>query len=211
MSTPSILVGLAAEARIACRLGWAVTTGGGTASGAEAAARLMVAQGATALVSFGLAGGLDPTLRAGDIIAPRRVVTLDRSFDASLALAARLGGASEHALFGGNAIVATAREKRVLHAATGAAAIDLESGAVARVAAEHGLPFAVLRAICDPAERDLPPAALLALDRAGAIGLGRVLASVFAHPFQIGGLIALASDAARARRTLMRRIEAIGS
>jgi adenosylhomocysteine nucleosidase len=88
--------------------------------------------------------------------------------------------------------------------------VDLESGAVARVALAHGLPFAVLRAVADPAERNLPPAALLALDGAGRIGILRVLGSVFGNPGQILGLLALARDAAAARRALVGRVRTMG-
>jgi adenosylhomocysteine nucleosidase len=88
-------------------------------------------------------------------------------------------------------------------------AVDLETGAVARVAAAHGLPFAVLRAICDPAERDLPPAALVALNARGAIGLARVAGSLIAWPGQVPALLRLAADAAAARRSLARRVAAI--
>jgi len=102
----------------------------------------------------------------------------------------------------GDAVAADAAAKRALFATTAAQAIDLESGGVARVADLHGLPFAVVRAICDPAERDLPPAALVALDRAGAIGFLAVLRSVARRPGQIPGLLALGRDAARARRGL---------
>jgi adenosylhomocysteine nucleosidase len=71
------------------------------------------------------------------------------------------------------------------------------------VAAEHGLPFAVVRAICDPAERDLPAAALIALDQKGAIGLLRVLGSLLRQPSQLPSLLGLARDTARAQRTLI--------
>ena len=73
----------------------------------------------------------------------------------------------------------------------------------------HGLPFAVLRVICDPAERDLPPAALAALDASGAIGLARVVRSVIGRPGQLPALLRLAADAAAARRALARRVAAI--
>ena len=211
------MVGLAAEARIARRLGCPVAIGGGTAAGAEAAGRRMVQAGATGLISFGLAGGLDPGLRPGTILIAAEVLCRpDRDakpdaiaaaramhrFTADAMLSFRLGGATGHVMLGAETIVADADAKRALWQATGAAAVDLESGAVARVAAEHGLPFAVLRAVCDPAERDLPPAALIALDRHGAIGFARVLGSVLAHPAQLAALLALAADAAAARRAL---------
>ena len=91
-----------------------------------------------------------------------------------------------------------------------AAAIDLESGAVARAAISHNLPFAILRVICDPAERDLPPAALTALNNQGAIGLLRVIGSLFANPRQFPALMTLAADAAAARQALAARVAAIG-
>jgi adenosylhomocysteine nucleosidase len=66
------------------------------------------------------------------------------------------------------------------------------------------LPFAVLRAVCDPAQRGLPPAALATLDAGGGIRFARVLGSVAARPWQIPALLRLALDAALARRALMR-------
>ena len=100
--------------------------------------------------------------------------------------------------------VADTHTKRRLSSQTGASAVDLESGAVARVAQRHRLPFAVLRAVCDPAQRTLPPAALAALDSGGGIRLARVLRSVIARPWQIPALLRLALDAASARRAIVR-------
>ena len=190
-------------------LGWPVAIGGGTAGGAVLAAERLVSGGVTALISFGLAGGLDPALRAGSLLVPRAIVTNEQHLLTDPELSERLGGVSVPLLLGARDVVASVAAKRALFAATGAAAVDLESGAVAGVAAEHGLPFAVLRAICDPAERDLPPAALIALDRHGVIGLARVLGSILAHPAQVAGLLALARDAAAARRALRDAVIAI--
>jgi adenosylhomocysteine nucleosidase len=201
-ASAAVVVGLAVEARIARRLGFPVAIGGGTASGAEVAARSLVVSGVAGLISFGLAGGLDPALRAGALLVPSAVLVDGRSVPTDPALSQRLGGCSTGLLLGASDVAASAAAKAALFAATGADAVDLESGAVARVATEHGLPFAVLRAICDPAERDLPPAALIALDQHGAVGLARVFGSVLAHPSQVPGLLALAADAAAARRAL---------
>jgi adenosylhomocysteine nucleosidase len=201
-----IVVGLAAEARIARPLG-ETAIGGGLPEGAEAAAERLVTGGATALLSFGLAGGLDPLLRAGQMVVPECVLEAGLAYPTDAGLNAWLGGLAVPMLLAGDAIVAGIEDKRALFAATGAPAIDLESGAVARVALRHGLPFAVLRAICDPATRALPPAALVALDGGGAIGLLRVLASVARRPAQIAALLALARDASAAQRALRGRVE----
>jgi adenosylhomocysteine nucleosidase len=194
---------LAAEARVARPLGWPIAIGGGTVAGAEAAAERLVREGVTALVSFGIAGGLDPALRPGTIVVPQEVLMDDgERLQTCEVLGRRLGTPSPILMFGGDSIVASAAEKTELFAATNAAAVDIESGAVARVAARHGIPFAVLRAICDPAERDLPPAALIPPDRNGAIQLGRIIGSFFSRPMQMPALPALAADAAAARRSL---------
>ncbi len=198
-----IIVGLEAEARVARRLGWPVETGGGTPEGARDAAELLIQSGVGALLSFGLAGGLDPALRAGDVVIPAWVLEGTWRWAADPGLAAQFGP-MEGALYGGGTILATASAKRAVHLETGAVAVDLESAAVARVAAARGVPFAVLRAICDTAARDLPPAALAALDARGRIGAVRVAASLIRHPGQLPALVALARDAARARQALRR-------
>lgn len=201
-----IVVGMKSEARIARKLGWPVETGGGTPAGAMRAAETLVAKGAKALVSFGLAGGLDPVLFPGDLLVPHTVLDHGEQLACDLELMRRLGGPTRHTILAETEIVPTALEKRDLCRETGAQAVDLESGAVARVALAHGLPFAVLRAICDPANCSLPPAAIIALDHQGGIGFLRVFLSVLRMPRQIQDLRELAADAHIARDALIERI-----
>ena len=185
-----------------------VEVGGGTEAGASAASYRLIAKGVRCLISFGLAGGLDPTLQPGTLLVPDVILSLDGHWPADPRLAAGLGRVGG-ALFSGGAVVATAAEKLALHARTGAAAVDLESAAVAQAASRHALPFAALRAVCDPAGRSLPQTALAALDQNGRIGLWRVAKGVFSHPGEVPVLMALAVDAARARRALQTRVDAI--
>jgi adenosylhomocysteine nucleosidase len=203
---PAIVVGMAAEARIARRLGWPVAIGGGTANGAQSAANELAQQGCGSLISFGLAGGLDPVLRPGAVVVPTTVIAGGQRYAADVDLSRMLGGPTPHVILGCDAIAASVADKTRLREQTGAAAVDLESGAVARVAALRGIPFAVLRAICDPAERALPPAALAALNARGGIAIWRVLAAIVAHPGQLPALITLAADATMARRSLIARV-----
>ena len=201
-----IVVGLTAEAKIAQRRFSMIETGGGTSAGAEAAARRLIDRGARGLISFGLAGGVDPALRPGTVIVPEAVLTHAGAVPVSAELARCLAQTSSHRLLGGDRVVASASQKQTLWLTSGCSAVDLESGPVALAAVAHRLPFAVLRAICDPAERDLPPAALSALNDRGAIGLMRVIASVIAHPGQIPPLLSLARDATAARQALIGRL-----
>jgi adenosylhomocysteine nucleosidase len=208
---PALIVGLTAEARIARVAGWPIGIGGGGSAGAMVAAETMLRSGASGLVSLGLAGGLAPDLPAGTVVIPSMVRIRDDLLAVDLALAARLGGADGRSILGHDTIVVTAVEKQRLHAATGAVAVDMESGAVALVAQAHRVPFAVLRVICDPAARTLPPAALVALDQGGAIGLCGVIGSLLRRPAQFPALMRLAADAATARRTLRDRVARIAA
>jgi adenosylhomocysteine nucleosidase len=204
-----VVVGLSAEARIARRLGWRIEIGGGTAGGAAQAAARLADSGVSALVSFGLAGGLDPALRPGAVVVPSEVCVDGRLAGADPRLSDRLGGATRHSLLAGTQIATTAAEKAALRHATGADAIDLETAGLVRVAEARGLAFAVLRAVCDPAERNLPPAALAALNVGGGIALSRVLRSIARRPTQIPALLALAADAIAARRALVQRVTSV--
>ncbi len=193
------MVGLEAEARIARRLGGIVEIGGGDAEGAAAACQRLIAQGVRSLISFGLAGGLHPALQPGALVIPDVVLSQEGHWPTHPPLAARLGQMGG-AMFSGGSVVVTAAEKEALFVRTGAAAVDLESAAVAEAAGRHALPFAVLRAICDPAGRSLPRAALVALDSDGKISAGAVMREAMKRPAEFAALIVLGTDAARARR-----------
>ncbi len=206
---PAFLTGFAAEARIARHAGWPVDMGGGSTAGAIRAAHRLIEAGATGIVSFGLAGGLDPDLPPGTLVVAEGVIVMQRIWRTDAALNARLGGSTGHLCLGIDRIAASAAEKLLLGHESGAAAADMESGAVAVVAGEAGIPFAVVRAICDPAERDLPAAALVGLDPSGRIALSPIVWSILKRPGQIGALMRLARDAAAARQALTERVRRI--
>ena len=73
-----------------------------------------------------------------------------------------------------DAPVLTAEEKSALRHATGAVAVDMESLAAGRFAAARAAPFAILRAVSDPADRDLPRLVLAAVDADGGVNVGAV-------------------------------------
>jgi adenosylhomocysteine nucleosidase len=203
------VVGLKAEAALLRGSGFLVGIGGGEPKGAAIEAESLVAKGAEALISFGLAGGLNPALPPGAILVPPILIENETVFQCDTELITWLGGATINAMLGGTEIVVTAAQKSALFEASKADAVDLESGAVARVAKAAGLPFAVLRAVADPASRDLPPAALIALNAAGKIRLLPILASVLQNPQQIAALISLAGDASKARTALIKKLQVL--
>jgi adenosylhomocysteine nucleosidase len=200
-----IITGLTAEARIAAPLGRTLAGGGYPAGAAEVAAHL-ADDGATALLSFGLAGGLCSSLTAGAAVIPVAILAGGERFTTDRALNVWLGGATGQTLLATEDIVATGAAKQQLRHQTGAAAVDMESGAVAAVARARRLPFAVLRVICDPAETDLPHAALVALTDRGTVGAMRLLGSLLRQPLQVPSLIRLARQTAAARAELVRNV-----
>ncbi len=210
------ITGLEAEARIARRAGLAAKASGGVAVQTLQAAEAFLAQGADMLLSFGIAGALAPHLVPGTLLLPRAVIEENgtrRMVDAGLR--SRLGDALAAAglrgepgdILGADEAAASRARKAALFAASGAVAIDLESHIIARAAERAGSSFLVLRAIADPAERDLPEAALEGLDATGAPAFGRVLVSVAHHPGQIAALLRLAGDTRRALYALRSALE----
>ena len=204
-NAPALVVGFVAEARVARLSGWPVAIGGGTTVGAARMVRRLIEAGATGIVSFGLAGGLDPRLPAGALMVANAVTVNGDVLPTDPTLNARWGGSTGHLCLGLDRVIVSADEKRRLSQASGAAVVDMESGAVATIAGAAGVPFAVVRAVCDPAHRTLPPAALVALDAAGRLVGARLAMSILRRPAQLRALIALARDAALARRALRAR------
>jgi adenosylhomocysteine nucleosidase len=190
-----IACGLQREARVIARNG-TVVVGGGDAGRLEAELEAAAAGAAVAaILSSGIAGALDPALKAGDVV-------IDGDF--AEVLRKILPGARAGRVIGSDAIVATVAAKRALFQQTGALAVDMESHIAARVAARHGLPFAALRVISDIATEALPPAALIGMRPDGGMALGAVLASLARNPAQLSALIRTGMSAGRAFRSLER-------
>ena len=205
------VTGLRAEARIARRAGLSIVCAGGIPAHSAAALGHAIGGGAAAgLVSFGISGGLSPALAPGTLICARAVIAADGTRYATDDMwRARMPdwpGVVDGDVFGSDTIVGTAAEKAALHARTGGIAVDLESAVVAQAATRAGLPFVAIRAIADPAQRDLPAAAYVSLTPDGAPNVGKILASVLAEPGQIQGLIRLAHDTNTALRALNRAV-----
>jgi len=206
--------GLVAEARIvewargASRPVRAVSCGGRAdilATRLEAA----VADGAIAVVSFGIAGGLAGGMRPGACVVAEAVVSPEGiRYETCPSWRRRLAdalapGAVCGAIAGVGKPVASCAEKLALHERTGALVADMESHVAARVALAASLPFAALRVVADPADRTLPPAALDGMRPDGSADIGAVLRSLAAQPRQLAGLLRVALDT-RAALTALR-------
>ena len=193
------VTGLQAEARIAGGIGVATLSGGGDAARLAVLIQGSLAKGASAIISFGIAGGLAPGLPAGTVVIADRVESGEFCWDTDPQWRARLLEALPHAVRGSLAgvdeAVAGASSKTRLRGATGAVAVDMESHVAARLAALHGVPFAALRVIADPAERSLPQAALAGMRPDGSTDVRAVLSALLKRPGDVPALIHTALDA----------------
>jgi hopanoid-associated phosphorylase len=193
------------EARIAAGPGVEVLPG---ARGARLerilAARLcMPCEG---VISFGVAGGLDPSLAPGAVVLAQHIVDGDTGFDTDLLWGAALREALPLAiggtLAGSDGAVASVAEKHALRRASAALAVDMESHLVARLAQAAHLPYIACRVVLDPAGRSVPPAALAALGPDGRTDLAALLSALARGPRQLGDLLQLARDGRTARAAL---------
>ncbi|MDQ2859829.1 MAG: nucleoside phosphorylase [Pseudomonadota bacterium] len=183
-----VLVGMKREARI---------VGEGAVIGAAGLAAAMARRPA-GIVSFGLCGGLDPALKAGDLVVGTGVNGTPTDAAWANRLTAALPGAHRGDFTSGGAMAATPRDKAVLRRQTGAAAVDMESHALTGA----GLPFAILRAVSDPAGRALPRAAQAGFKADGEIDVGAVLRALLARPAELPALFRTAREAGAAFRSL---------
>ena len=164
-----------------------------------------LAGGAAGIISFGMAGALDPSLRLGDWVIGQ---TLSGICDAQCdpawvaALARCLPDARIGPCFADGQMIATADGKRTLASRHHAIAVDMESHIAARAAAEAGLPFAILRCISDEAAANLPPAIAVSMAAGGGLAPGAILGSLLKQPGQIPALIRSTTGFARAIATL---------
>ncbi len=168
--------------------------------------------GAAGIVSFGTAGGLAPDLEPGTLVIARAIegpfgrVEADADWSARMADALMASPLAAKTRRGVEAAVAApltgAADKAALFGACGALAVDMESHLAAAAAAAHGVPFAVCRAIVDPARRSLPKAAMAGLRDDGTTAVLPVLRELARDPAQLGGLLRVAADAKAARQSL---------
>jgi hypothetical protein len=103
------------------------------------------AEGATAVLSFGIAGGLDTGLECGALVVATRVRAPGGAWPADATWSSalvRASGARFGVVAGANTVVSGPDAKRSLRLMTDALVVDLESAVAAAFAASRGLPFA---------------------------------------------------------------------
>jgi adenosylhomocysteine nucleosidase len=168
--------------------------------------------GLRAVISFGIAGGLDPALQSGDVVVATAVIAEDGvwkvppSVVSAMTDRVRVSGipVAQGALVGAEEPVLFPATKASMREATDAIAVDMESHIGAAFAARNNLPFAAVRVISDPAERALPPLAKRALKPDGRVDFAAVLTGLARAPSELSMLLRAGGDAGRAFAGLRR-------
>lgn len=209
-----IVVGMEDERAIAAGDDTIVVVGTAKASVLRNKLASIKTDGISAVYSFGVAGGLDPTLKPGDLLLSSRVLSRHVSGDDSLpdqlwesdlqlltayTIKAR---SNPDIRFRKGVFLGTDLEARDnpetgnkgLRDKTGADIIDNETHIAAQFAAEHQLPFLSIRAVSDSVNHPLPPAALIALDADGSPNGSEILKSLIKDPSQIPDLVRTAIE-----------------
>jgi len=192
-------------------------TGDGAARAARNAATILDRLGAARLLIVGIAGGLSPGLRSGDLLVARRVVDLGDSAplpqpDSTWVDQALAVGGTAALLISSPTILVTARQKAAVYASLpggSVAAVDLESAALAREAGRRRIPYLVLRAVSDPAEESLPMDFEGLRNREGGVSRPRVLLHALAQPSLMSSLLMLRRRLKDCAEALARMIPAV--
>jgi hopanoid-associated phosphorylase len=211
-----VAVGLDFEARLALGAGEAkVCCGRGTQMAVALATA--IGPGCGGIISFGIAGGLDPQLRTGTPIVASSVIgangvriALPTDERWSQILLQSRPHAVHAPVLGVDAPVTEPKDKLRLFRQTGAAAVDMESHIAAAIADSHGLPFAVLRVVADPARQRVPQAALCGMRADGSLDALAVLRALWRSPGDIAAMPAVARNAWVARAALARARHGLG-
>lgn len=195
-----------------------IVSGAGPNHAHSAASRLLEHK-VDALVSWGCAAALDPTLNPGDLVLPDHILAPDgfehtvcfewhERVRRALAPVLRI---TTGPLLGSSKIIAGSAEKQELHLDRGAIAVDMESASVASVAKARGLPFLAVRAIADPARMSLPDSVTIAMDERGDVKLPKLLRHALAHPADFIALARLGKAFYAATDTLRRTALILGT
>ncbi|MEO8602448.1 MAG: hypothetical protein ABI629_07730 [bacterium] len=174
-----------------------IKTGVGPAHAATAAAALDLRD--TALViSTGCAGGLDPRLRAGDLVLASTVLDGETAWSTDAVVRARAVtvASTAHLRVSQGAIrcsasVLVSPADKARAAGGGAVAVEMEGGPIAAAAAATQVPFISVRAVLDSADEDLQVLTHFTNPLSGNLRPLALVQHVFSHPEAIANLLSL--------------------
>jgi len=173
-----------------------------------------VQRGVKRILSFGIAGGLEPGLPIGSMVIGSQVHSPDGTWPCDVEwvnqLMQKFPEAHCGGVWGSETIVASAREKRQVYEKSRCLVVDMESQCAAQIAAEANIPLGVLRVVCDSANMDVPPVVMVSIGEDGKIHIGRAMWHIMRHPTQCGDLVGMLQGTGKAHKVLRKASTALG-
>ena len=208
----------ARSAQILTQHGWQLRVSGMGIERAREAAAQMLASGVRRLLVWGTAGGLDPALRAGTLFLPDVIHAADSGVrhEVSALFHEKLGSAltglnvpliRRGILLTTKLPLFTPGEKAQAALETSALMVDMEAAAVAEVAEQAGVEYAVLRVLLDDAGASLPPAVIAAVETQHPHL--KVMTGLLKRPQDLPCVLRLGRSFQRAHRSLATAAQAL--
>ncbi len=157
------------------------------------------------VVHLGFAGGLDPSLNAGDAPPISQIMTAmgeATQFDVN-------GQADAVSLLTLDYIADSPQVKAELHEQHRAALVDMESFHVAQTASDRGIPYTPIRAVSDTADMALPADAVKWVKPDGSPDIAAATRYVMMRPTMMRLMMKLQQHAKSAANALADRVEAM--
>jgi adenosylhomocysteine nucleosidase len=173
-------------------------SGMGSARATLAVQAAMAMKPVTTLLSVGLAGACDPSLKIGDIVHAGVVVDTQSG--------ERYSNSQFKQVLVSTPTIASIKEKQRLYESYRAGAVDMEAATVARIAEAHNLPFQAIKVISDDANFELQALARFATQD-GQFREAAFAAYSLAQPRLWSKLFHLAVNSNRAIRSLTVELE----
>jgi len=165
----------------------------------------------TTLISWGTAAGLVDEFRSGDLVLPEIIISsvgqsylTDATWNQKIyeCISSTPIVVHKKPISSSNKLLNSSQKKIDCHRETGASAADMESAAIAMVAAEKNLPFIAIRTIVDEINSSIPCCVMNNIDTYGNANIPRLLLELLRSPQQIASIYHLARAMNKASSTL---------
>jgi adenosylhomocysteine nucleosidase len=174
----------------------ALMTGIGMDAASRAATRALELGPCDHLLVVGIAGGIDPQLRIGDVVVPEVVVDGGSGDEYR---SAQLGSRVPNGRIVSSDELLADRDEQAALVDQGVTAVDMETAAVAAVCQARGIPWSAFRGISDHGVEDGIDDSVLALSRPdGTADAGAVARYVLTKPWRLPTLARLGRDMQKA-------------
>jgi adenosylhomocysteine nucleosidase len=173
-----------------------VVVGIGTKAAGMSAARVIADGPVDHVIVIGIAGGVGPSVKLGDLVVP--AVVIDHATGQQLH-PTPLPGLAAHGTMRTSDNIDVGRDELITLKRDGVIALDMETAAIGAACEARRVPWSVVRAISDHTDDGFVDSAVLAMTGPdGKPNVGAVARYLVPRPWRIARLVKLAGGARRA-------------